>query len=205
MVTTAVSLGLLACPSCRLVSRAPDGGRAGCPRCGAVLHARKPASLERTSALLVAASVLLLPANLLPVITTRKLFTLEPDTIWSGVVSLWKQGSWSLALLVFTASIAVPVLKIATLSFLVVSTRRGSTWRQRERTQLYRLVEFIGRWSMMDVFVMGLLAAIVHTRLLGVQINVGAIAFAAVVVLTMLSSLSFDPRLIWDQGDDRRE
>jgi paraquat-inducible protein A len=116
------------------------------------------------------------------------------------VVVLWKAGSWPLALLVFAASILVPVLKIAALTLLVISTARRSSSRRAARTRLYRLIESVGRWSMLDVFVMGLLAAIVRSPMVAVQIEAGAVAFAAVVVLTMLSSLSFDPRLIWQEG-----
>jgi paraquat-inducible protein A len=202
---TAARLGLLACHTCGVVSRPLGGTEAACPRCGTRLRIRIPDSLARTIAFLTAAAVMFVPANALPVLTTRSLARSHADTILSGVVVLWKAGSWPLAVLVFVASIVVPGLKIASLSLLVASTARHSTWRRLARTRLYRLLETVGRWSMLDVFVMGLLAAIVHSPLAGVQIEAGALAFAAVVILTMLASLSFDPRLIWDSGEDRRE
>jgi paraquat-inducible protein A len=202
---TAAQLGLLSCQSCGLLVRAAPRAAPGCPRCGVTIRARKTDSLRRTTAFLVAAAVLFVPANLLPVMTTRTLMRSHGDTILSGVVVLWKAGSPPLAILVFVASIVVPGLKILALTLLVVTTHRGSSWRREERTHLYRLLELVGRWSMLDVFVMGLLAALVHSTLAGVEINPGAGAFAAVVVLTMLASLSFDPRLIWDSREDRRD
>jgi paraquat-inducible protein A len=200
-IPTSASLGLLSCPSCKLLSRRTSARNPHCPRCGVRLRARKRESLMRTSAFLVAAAILYVPANLLPIMTTSTLTKSDADTIVSGVESLWRDGSWPLAILVFVASVAVPVLKIGALALLVITTWRRSTWRPRERTRLYRMIELVGRWSMMDVFVMGMLTALVHTRTAGVEINSGAIAFGAVVVLTMFSSQSFDPRLIWEPID----
>jgi paraquat-inducible protein A len=154
-------------------------------------------SLARSGAFLIAAAILFVPANLLPVMTTHTLLRAHSDTILSGVVALWRDGSWPLSTLVFVASIVVPGLKILALAVLTVSTHAGSAWRRGERARLYRLIESIGRWSMLDVFVMALLAALVHSQVAGVEIHTGARAFASVVVLTMLSSISFDPRLIW--------
>jgi paraquat-inducible protein A len=199
----AARLGLASCQTCGLLVRlAADPG---CPRCATRIQVRKPDSLRRTTAHLIAAAALFVPANVLPVMTTRTLMRSHGDTILSGVVVLWRAGSWPLALLVFVASIVVPGLKILALTLLVITTHRGSTWRREERTRLYRLLELVGRWSMLDVFVMGLLAALVHSTLAGVEINPGAGAFAAVVVLTMLASLSFDPRLIWDDREEHRD
>jgi paraquat-inducible protein A len=198
---TAAGLGLLSCPSCKLLSRKTTARSPHCPRCGVRLRLRKRESLVRTSAFLAAAAILYVPANLLPIMTTSTLTKSDADTILSGCESLWRDGSWPLAILVFVASIAVPVLKICALGLLVVTSWWRSTWRPRERTRLYRMIELVGRWSMMDVFVMGMLTALVHTRTAGVEINSGAIAFGAVVVLTMFSSQSFDPRLIWEPID----
>jgi paraquat-inducible protein A len=198
----AAEAGLIACPTCRLLSRPGDEGRQACPRCGSELTARKPRSLARTTAFLVAAVAMFLPANLLPVLTTRSVLSSRSDTIMSGVVELWHTGSWPLAVLVFVASIVVPGLKILALSLLVVSSARRSTWRAQERTRLYRMLEWIGRWSMLDILVMSLLAALLRSPAASVQVEPGALAFAAVVVLTMLSSASFDPRLIWDAGQE---
>lgn len=202
---TAADLGLLACHGCGLLSPAAMEGRA-CPRCGTPLHRRKRDSLARTWAFLLAAAILYLPANLLPIMVTRSLFGTQQDTILSGVVYLWLSGSRLLALVVLVASVVVPLLKLVILTLLLVSVHRRSTWRLRQRTRLYRLVEVVGRWSMLDVFVVALLAALVRAGALASVIpGGGAMAFAAVVVLTMFASLSFDPRLLWDSLDDRHD
>lgn len=198
---TAASRGLYVCEVCRQISRvAAHPGKASCPRCGATLHLRKPDSLNRAWALLMAAYILFMPANLLPIMETGSLFASQKDTIMSGVVYLWRSGSWPLALLVFFASIIVPLFKLLSMTFLLVSVRNHSTLRRRARTRLYRLLEFIGRWSMLDIYVVTLLTALVHIQGFAVITpQPGAIAFGGVVVLTMLSALAFDPRLIWDE------
>lgn len=190
----------MSCPVCGLVCQAPDAGAAaGCPRCGAALHPRKPDSVGRTWALLIAAYILFLPSNLLPIMLTTSLTGTQRDTILSGVVYLWLHGSWPLAALVFFASIVVPLVKLVSLTFLLASVQRGAVWRPLERARLYRLLEFIGRWSMLDIYVITILSALVQMQALAqVSAGPGAIAFGAVVVLTMLASKSFDPRLIWD-------
>ncbi|SEQ73949.1 paraquat-inducible protein A [Solimonas aquatica] len=197
----AADLGLLSCLACGLVCRAlPATAAPHCPRCHAPLHRRKPASLSRSWALLIAAAVLYIPANLLPIMQTSTLLYSENDTILSGVLTLWRSGAWDLALIVFVASIVVPLLKIAALATLLLSAGAHSRWRRRERARLYRLIEFIGQWSMLDIFVVALLVALVNFNSVAqVRAGPGAIAFASVVVLTMLASMSFDPRLIWDE------
>ncbi len=202
---TTSRLGLLACHTCGLVSRPPRaGGHGNCARCGAALHPRKPHSIERTWAFLVAAALLYIPANVLPVMQTSTLFGSQRDTILSGVIYLWTSGSWPLAIVVFVASITVPLLKIIALTLLVVTAQRRTLWRPRERTRLYRVIELVGRWSMLDIYVITVLVALVHLQgLATIQVGPGAVAFGAVVVLTMLASLSFDPRLIWDPIDVR--
>jgi paraquat-inducible protein A len=201
-VTTARALGLLGCHSCGLVSRDPRGGHAACPRCGAALHVRKPDSLARTWALLLAAAVLYVPANVLPIMHTASLFGTQSDTIMSGVVYLWVTGSWPLAVIVFVASVFVPLAKLFALAYLALAVQRGTPRAQDERLRLYRLVELVGRWSMLDVFVVALLAALVRLGALAeVAPGPGATAFGAVVVLTMLAAMTFDPRLIWDDRD----
>lgn len=197
---TAAEAGWLVCPSCELVSRAPEGGaRACCPRCGAPLYPRKHNSISRTWALIIAAAILYIPANVLPVMETSSLFGAQRDTILSGIVYLWTSGSWPLALLVFFASITVPLLKLIALVVLLVSVQRNSVWQPEQRTRLYRLIEFVGRWSMLDIYVVTILAALVQVRTLAsIKAGPGAVAFGAVVVLTMFAALSFDPRLIWD-------
>ncbi|MFL9982599.1 paraquat-inducible protein A [Paraburkholderia sediminicola] len=197
---TALRCGLLSCHSCGLlVKSAAHVHGAACPRCGAHLHARKPESIARTWAFLIAAIVLYIPANALPVMTTSSLFGAEKDTILSGVVYLWTSGSWPLAVVVFIASIAVPMLKILALMYLVISTQRGSVTLVQQRTRIYRLVELVGRWSMLDIYVITILVALVQFNALAtIQAGPAAVAFGSVVVLTMFAAMSFDPRLIWD-------
>ncbi len=188
----------IGCDCCGLVSR----GQLDCPRCGATLRRRKPDSLNRTWALLAAAVVLYVPANLLPVMTVISLGRGEPDTILSGVEKLAQSGLWPLATLVFFASITVPLLKMVGLATMLIATHRGSAARLRERTLLYRIVDSVGRWSMIDVFVVSILTAIVRLGLLAsVTPGPGVIAFCSVVILTMLAAMSFDPRLMWDAAE----
>ncbi len=205
-MTTARALALLGCHTCGLVSRGGGGAHAACPRCGTALHARKPDSLARTWALLIAATVLYVPANVLPIMHTASIFGTQSDTIMSGVVYLWVTGSWPLAIVVFVASVFVPLAKLLALAYLAVTVQRGSARAHGERLRLYRLVELVGRWSMLDIFVVALLAALVQLRSLAEVVpGPGATAFGAVVVLTMLAAMTFDPRLIWDDRDDSTE
>jgi paraquat-inducible protein A len=201
---TAARRGLLACHVCKLVSQADSRGAGGCcPRCGAKLHVRKPDSIARTWALLLAAMILYIPANVLPVTDTSTLFGDQTDTIMSGVVFLWTSGSWPLAVVVFVASIMVPMLKIISLMFLLLSVQLRSTWQPAQRIRLYRLVELVGRWSMLDIYVITFLVALVQLRALAtIKAGPAAAAFGAVVVLTMCATMSFDPRLIWDPLED---
>ncbi len=201
-IPTAARAGLLVCHACHLVASGksiPRGGHGFCPRCGAALHPRKPNSLARTWALTLAAYILYIPANLLPVMTVVMSGRGEPDTILSGVKELIEGGMWPLALLVFFASITVPVLKLLVLTYLLISVGRKSRWRPRERTALYRLTESVGRWSMIDIFVISILVALVKVGSLAtIEAGAGALAFSGVVVITMFAAMSFDPRLIWD-------
>jgi paraquat-inducible protein A len=193
---------LVGCHACHLLCRLPApgaGDEAECPRCGAVLHRRKPDSLARTSALLITAAILYIPANVYPVMTFSSLGSGEPSTILGGVEELIAANMWPLAAIVFTASILVPVLKLISMTYLVLSTRYRSRWRLKDRTRIYRLNEFVGRWSMVDVFVITLLVALVQLGSIATIVpGEGIVAFAGVVVLTMLAALSFDPRLMWD-------
>ncbi|GLU30730.1 paraquat-inducible protein A [Trinickia caryophylli] len=206
--TTAARTGLVGCHACGNVEPRvrPAHGHQHCSRCGAALHLRNPDSIMRTWALLIAAALLYIPANLLPVLHTSSLFGDEDDTIMSGVVYFWVSGDWPLAVIVFVASILVPMMKLSVLALLAATAQQRSPWRPLERTRLYRIVERIGRWSMLDVFVVTLTVALVRFKSLAViTAGWGALAFAAVVVLTMLASLQFDPRLIWDAIDDDGE
>ncbi|MGO4327427.1 paraquat-inducible protein A [Cupriavidus sp. 2TAF22] len=200
-VPTATSMGLVSCHACDALSPRALAGEP-CPRCGATLHHRKPQSLTRTWAFLLSAFILYIPANLLPVMVTQSILGTQRDTIFSGVVYLWLSGSNLLAIVVLIASIVVPLLKMMILTLLLLSVHFRSRWRIRQQTRLYGLVEVIGRWSMLDIFVVALLASLVRAGALATIIpGAGAMAFGSVVVLTMLASLSFDPRLLWDSLD----
>lgn len=197
----AAAVGKTACPTCGLLG-SPAIEHA-CRRCGTVLHLRKPNSIQRSWAMLIAAYVLYLPANLLPIMETRSLFGPQQDTIMSGVVYLWSSGSWILALVVFVASVAVPLLKMLSLTVLLVGVQRRSSRQPLQRTKLYRFLELIGRWSMLDVYVVTILVALVQVQSLAlIRPGAGVIAFAAVVVLSMLATHAFEPRLIWDAVDN---
>ena len=200
---TGSSLGLLVCARCRATVRAIARQRSYCPRCRARLHIRKPHSASTTAALLVSAAILYIPANLLPVMRTVTFFDETDDTIMSGVLALLRAGSWPLALLVFFASIVVPLLKLIAMGWLVYSAKRRAADPSLPRARLFRLVEFVGRWSMLDIFAIAVLAALVQFRTLAaVHVEIGALAFCAVVVLTMLAAQSFDERLLWDGRSD---
>ncbi len=206
---TARARGLGACECCGLVSQAAPRANAApaCPRCGCALHVRKPRSLQRTTAFLMAAVVLYIPANLLPVMTTESVFGPYQHTLLGGIAELWLSGSTGLALIVFVASIVVPVLKIAALAMLVWTARRASRWRQQARAKVYRVIESVGHWSMLDVYVVALLAATVRFGpIANVAAGPGLLAFATVVVLTLVATWSFDPKLIWHEppADERR-
>jgi len=216
---SALSRGLVCCPACGLLSHWAGGGekrsatrrekrrekrREHCPRCGATLHRRKMNSLGRTWALLIAGYILLVPANILPITVTRSLFGVQADTIMSSVVYFWHDGAYDLAIVIFTASIFVPLAKLLALTFLTCSAQRRMQWEPLQRTRLFRMVEFVGKWSMLDVFVVALLAQLVQfSSLASIDPGPGAIAFAAVVVITMLAAMSFDPRLLWDPLEQR--
>lgn len=200
---TAVANDLLACHTCGLVSRYPVA-RLGlrCPRCRVALHARIPRSLSRTWAFLVAGMLLYLPANLLPIMHVTSLGRRRSDTIFSGVEYLLLNEMWPLALIVFVASVLVPVVKIAILMYLLVSVQLRSRYRPMDRLRLYRFTEFVGRWSMVDVFVVTVLVALVDLgNVAHIEAGLGALLFAGVVVLTMLAARTFDPRLIWDNAE----
>jgi paraquat-inducible protein A len=196
---TGRSLGLLLCLQCRATVRALQVSHPRCPRCHAHLFQRKPHSLALTAALLLCAAILYVPANLLPVMYTRTIFDEEQDTIMSGVLTLLQSGSWPIAVLVFVASIVVPLLKIISLSVVLFSAWRRSPRYRTERSELFRMVEFIGRWSMLDVYAISLLVTLVQIRSLAfVSVGWGALAFGAVVVLTLFAARTFDERLLWD-------
>jgi paraquat-inducible protein A len=197
---TAMQRGLQSCETCGLLSRPARGAEEGrCPRCDGDLVFRKPGGIQRTWAFLIAAAICYVPANVLPVLTTTTPGGADSDTILQGVVLLWSPTGWPLALIVLVASIMIPSGKILALAYLLITVQRGSIRSNAQRTRLYRTVRFIGRWSMVDVFVDTFTAALVQLQpLMSVEPGPGLLFFAAVVVLTMLAVECFDPRLIWD-------
>jgi paraquat-inducible protein A len=199
----AAHAGLLLCDVCRLLNRR-HGSRSVelcCARCATPLHPRKPNSIAWTWALLVTAYLAYIPANVLPVLVTESILEHTSDTILGGAVRLWAQGAWPLAVVIIVASFVVPLAKLFALTWLLVSVKSGSTTDTARRTRLYRAVDLIGRWSMVDIYVGGLLVALIQFQPFAtVAAGPAAIAFAAVVVLTMMASRTFDPRLLWDAG-----
>ncbi len=204
-IMTGMMLGLVTCETCGLLSKPADIHEPGsCPRCGAELEMRKHDTLQKAWALLIAAFVCYIPANVLPVMVSQTLVGSEDDTILSGVVLLYKTGSWHLALIVLIASVIIPLAKIFCIGYLLVSVQRRSIKDQRDRMKLYRVVEFVGRWSMLDVFVVTFTVALIQMQpLMAIKPGTGVLFFAAVVVLTMIAAESFEPRMIWDSGDDQ--
>jgi paraquat-inducible protein A len=209
---TARQVGLISCHFCNTLSKLPEDINENlakkntaiyCPCCQSSLHSRIPNSLSRTWALLLAALILYIPANILPIMTVIYWGESQSDTILSGVLHLFAEGMWPLALLIFIASIFIPILKLLTLTGLLISVHFRTNWRPRDRTIMYRITEFIGRWSMVDVFVIALLVALVQFgNTVSVTPNLGALSFATVVILTMFAAHTFDPRLIWDALED---
>lgn len=208
---TARQAGLVSCDFCHSLNRAcldesdaKSTLQMHCHVCGSSIHSRIPNSLSKTWALVIASLILYIPANMLPIMTVVFWGDGRPENIMSGVLSLMSAGMWPLALLIFVASIAIPIAKLLTLLGLLVSVQIRSKWRPAERTQLYRITEFVGRWSMIDIFVIGILVALVQFgTVANVTPGMGALCFAAVVILTMIAAHSFDPRLIWDVMEEQ--
>lgn len=197
---TAEEMGLSGCTVCGLVSSPEERTEPDrCPRCSARLHIRKPYSIEQCWAFTIAAYILYIPANLMTMMETGSLVSYRKDTIMSGIIHLWVTDFQGIAVIVFIASILVPLFKLLALTLLLVSVQRESTWWPMQRMRLYRMVEQVGRWSMLDIYVVTFLAALVQiSSLATVRAGSGTIAFGAVVVLTMFAAMKFDPRLIWD-------
>ena len=198
---------LASCTTCGLLCvPAPAGQTGHCPRCGATLTGHRHGSIQTTWALVIAAAILYIPANALPVLTTTALGTTESDTIIGGVAFLYASGSWPLAAIVLIASVVVPLGKLVALAYLLLTVQRGSVKNNHDRSRLYRLVEFVGRWSMLDVFVDAFIVALVQLApLMSVAPGPGVVYFMAVVVLTMFAAHSFDQRLIWNAGPFARK
>jgi paraquat-inducible protein A len=197
--------GWVGCETCGLVSR-PGLFQRCCPRCDSVLHRRRPNSIQRTWALIIAAAILYVPANYYPVLSIVQLGAAQPSTILGGVEELVAARQYPLAALVFFASIAVPLLKLVGLSTMLIATQTGRAGWLRDRTRLYHIVRFIGRWSMIDIFMESLLGAlVVFGAVITIQPGYGALAFCAVVILTMFAAETFDPRLMWDRAGVARQ
>ncbi len=198
---SAAEQGLTPCSACGLLCHVPNTpGHMVCPRCHTPIRVRKLNSIRRTWAFLLAGYVLYIPANILPIMEAHSLQDAQIDTIMSGVIYLWNDGTWHLATIVFVASILVPSFKLIGLSWLVYTVQRGETRWKRQRLRLYRIIEVIGRWSMLDIYVVALLVALVQLRLFAnVKAGPAVLAFGAVVIMTLLATSSFDPRLIWDE------
>ena len=205
-MTTALQAGLLVCRACEQVNRpTPDGHRGVCARCGEALRWRKPESLTRAWMFLILAAILYIPANVLPVLDTTQLGVLTRNTILGGVRTLWNDGDMLIAGVIFVASIIVPAAKVLGLATLLATSSAHSGWSPVARTRLYRVVDTIGRWSMVDIFVGAVLVKLVQFKTVGeVSAGPAALPFAAVVVLTMFAAMSYDPRLIWDPQEKPR-
>jgi paraquat-inducible protein A len=193
--------GLISCRTCGLIQQLehlPNGYQAECARCGEVITREQTFSRELTAAFSLAALFLYVPANIYPVMSMHYLGRETENTVWGGVQGLWRDGLWGVAMIVFTASILVPLLKLIGLFFLVAS--RGGRW-QKCRTRIYKAIEQAGPWAMLDVFLLALMVAVIRFgRFATVIPGPGIVAFTAVVVLTLLASTSFNPRLIWRGG-----
>lgn len=206
-VLTGIKAGFVSCEACGLLTKPVNIHKTGhCPRCGGKLELRRRNTIQRTWALIIAAAICYIPANVMPVMVTNTLTSVEEDTIISGAVLLYKYGSWHLALIVLIASVMIPLAKLAALAYLLITVQRNSIKDQRERTRLYRLVEFVGRWSMLDIFVVTFVVALIQLQpLMSVKPGLGSLFFASVVVLTMIAAETFDPRLIWDSSNCQEE
>lgn len=206
---TAKHRGMVSCHCCHLLCKPPlqtTNQRHLCPRCGSALHSRKQNSLTRCWALVITSTILMFPAQMLPITYTSALGHTQADTILSGVIYFFKSGMWPIALIIFTASVFIPFCKLLILSFLLLSVQYRSHWRPRDRTRLYRMTELVGRWSMVDVYVVTILVALVKLgAVASIDAGLGAGFFAGVVIVTMYAAEYFDPRLIWDAMEETNE
>lgn len=202
----AINSSLCQCQVCGKLCRLPDEGAYACRRCHSPLHRRRPHAIAASWALALTALVLLVPANLYPIMTIHQLDDTMRHTIMAGVIDLARHDMLPIAIVVFTASIAVPLFKLLGIMGLLVAVQRGHPISRQQATRMYRFIDLIGRWSMLDLFVISILVSLVNFgRIASIEANIGASAFAAVVVLTLLAAQSFDPRLIWDQQDKNHD
>lgn len=202
-VASARSHSLANCHGCGRLSPLAGVHGGACRVCGAALHLRKPQSVQRTWSLVLSAAALYIPANLYPVMTIKTGGSGDPHTIIGGAVALFEGGSYASGFLVLFASVTVPLFKIVGIILMLLCIRKGSRWRLRDRTRVYRIIEIVGRWSMIDMFMVSILVALVNLGVLAVvEPGLGAIFFASVVVLTMIAASSFDPRIMWDSAEE---
>lgn len=199
-ILRAKELGIAGCHACGQVVDMQSLDVAKCPRCDSVVHFRKHNSINRSWAFLISAFIMYIPANTEPMMRTTSLGNESADTIMAGVIYFLSHGDWPLALVIFAASVMLPLLKIMAIAYILISIQRGSSIRKSENTRLYNLAEVLGRWSMLDVFVVGLIATLVQLgELTTIMPGAACMAFAAMVVLTMVAEMVLDPKLIWDQ------
>ena len=198
---TARDAGLALCHDChKLVPmQTQENNHNSCPRCGASLHFRKPESLNRTWALVITALILTFPANILPIMKVNFLGSSDASTIMDGIIYFFQEGSYGIGAVILTASILVPCFKIISLILILLSIHfRWKSW-MRHKALLFRIIEFIGRWSMLDIFVISLLQVLVNfTNISSISADSAAPYFAGVVLSTMFAAITFDPRLLWD-------
>jgi len=195
----AADQGLAGCHTCGKVSPVSLGK---CPRCGTHLHLRKPDSIQRTTAFMAAAAALYIPANILPIMTVSELGIVTENTIIGGMITFWQSGAYPIAIVIFTASILIPILKIIALTWLCLAATGKVHPSPAMLGKIYWFTELLGRWSMIDIFVVGILIAVCQLgNYMTITVGPGALAFAGVVVLTMFSAMSFEPRLLWDRLD----
>ena len=196
----------IACGTCGLVQRVGEmtpGMAAECSRCGSILAEGRSDSLGRTAAFSLAALIFYVPANIYPILRMEYYGAYSESTVWDGCVALFRNGQWVVAVIVFLASILIPLFKLLGLFFLVITTRFESTRRRKERTRICRVIAVIGPWAMLDVFLLAVLVSLVKLEQIATVLpGPGLLAFTAVVVLTILASASFDPKLIWNGSGD---
>ena len=204
-IIRAIDHGLAGCHTCGQAVKLLKQTHASCPRCGSDVHYRKPDSINRAWALLISAMIMYIPANTMPMMITTSLGSETSSTIMAGVLYFLHHGDWHLALVIFLASVMVPLFKMMALTYILITVQRGATTGKKEKTRLYLIAEVMGRWSMVDVFVVALMAALVQLgALTTIEPGPAGMAFAAVVILTMFAAISLDPKLIWDQTEKQQ-
>jgi len=202
-IIRAKDLGLASCHICDLVVKLDDNKTANCPRCNSKIHYRKHDSINRAWAFLISAFIMYIPANTEAIMVTGALGQENADTIISGIFYFLAHGDWPLALVIFSASVLLPLLKMISIGYLLIMVHRGSELRKKEKTRLYVIAEVIGKWSMVDVFVVALLTSLIQLGELSyITPGPAGLAFAAMVILTMFSAMAYDPRLLWDKSEE---